>query len=206
LNQALLVSYRLEARHDIRQARPPVSKSVSRKVTTWLRSVSVTESSCAVEAKEASDVDDNGNQRRLGCPRSPSLKLGSWRPGSALSRRRGCERRLFWFGLYRLWARCLSVMLLVKPATVLEWHRQGFRRYWRWCSRSRRPRRPTVDGAIRDLIRRMSSANPLWGAPRIHGEMLKLGIAVSQATVRRYTIRRPRFPSPTWRVSLRNQL
>ncbi len=68
--------------------------------------------------------------------------------------------------------------MLVKPATVIQWHRQGFRLFWRWRSRSGRP---SVDREIRDLIRQMSSANPLWGAPRIHGELLKLGIEVSQA-------------------------
>ena len=70
--------------------------------------------------------------------------------------------------------------MLVKPATVIQWHRQGFRLFWRWRSRSGRP---SVEREIRDLIRQMSSANPLWGAPRIHGELLKLGIQVSQATV-----------------------
>ena len=95
-----------------------------------------------------------------------------------------------------------ALMLLVKPATVVQWHRQGFRLYWRWRSRLGRPR---ADREIRDLIRRMSRANPLWGAPRIHGELLKLGLEISQATVAKYMVRRPRLPSPTWRSSLRNQ-
>jgi Integrase core domain len=114
--------------------------------------------------------------------------------------------RLFWILLYRLWPGCLKAMALVKPATVLRWHRQGFRLYWRWRSRGRRPGRPSIERAVSDLIRQMSAANPLWGAPGIHGEMLKLGIQVSQATVRRYMIRRPKSPSPTWRTFLRNQL
>ena len=84
--------------------------------------------------------------------------------------------RLLWVLLYRLWPRCLEVMVLVKPATVIQWHHQGFRLFWRWRSRSGRP---SADREIRDLIRQMSSANPLWGAPRIHGELLKLGIEVS---------------------------
>src|SRR5262249_7786447 len=75
-------------------------------------------------------------------------------------------------------------MVLVKPATVVQWHRKGFRLLWRW--RSRRPGRPNSGTEIRDLIRRMSRANPLWGAPRIHGELLKLGIEISQATVGRH--------------------
>ena len=109
--------------------------------------------------------------------------------------------RLLWVLLYRLWLRCLEVMVLVKPTTVVQWHRQGFRLFWRWRSRSGRP---SVEREIRDLIRRMSSANPLWGAPRIHGELLKLGIEVSQATVAKYMVRRRGRPSKNWRTFLRN--
>jgi hypothetical protein len=93
-------------------------------------------------------------------------------------------------------------MVLVKPATVVQWHRQGFRLFWRWRSKSGRP---SVDREIRALIRQMSSANPLGGAPRIHGELLKLGIEISQATVVKYMVRRRGTPSPTWRSFLRNQ-
>jgi putative transposase len=112
--------------------------------------------------------------------------------------------RLFWVWLYRLRPELLDTLVLVKPATVIGWHRKGFRIYWRW--RSRRSVRPKMNAEIRDLIRRMSSANPLWGAPRIHGELLKLGIEVSQATVGRYLPRRPKTPSPTWRSFLHNHL
>jgi transposase InsO family protein len=111
--------------------------------------------------------------------------------------------RLLWVLLYRLWPRCLEVMVLVKPATVVQWHRHGFRLFWRWRSRSGRP---SVEREIRDLIRQMSGSNPLWGAPRIHGELLKLGIDVSQATVAKYMVRRRGAPSPTWRSFLRNQV
>ena len=110
--------------------------------------------------------------------------------------------RLLWVWLYRLWPRCLDTMVLVKPATVVQWHRQGFRLFWRWRSRSGRP---SVDREVRDLIRQMNGANPLWGAPRIHGELLKLGIEISQATVAKYMVRRRGTPSPTWRSFLRNQ-
>src|SRR5208337_687836 len=110
--------------------------------------------------------------------------------------------RLLWVWLYRVWPRCLKVMVLVKSATVVQWHRQGFRLYWHWRSRAGRPR---AERELRDLIRQMSSANPLWGAPRIHGEILKLGIEVSQATVAKYMVRRVGRPSPTWRSFLRNQ-
>src|SRR5260370_4827912 len=100
--------------------------------------------------------------------------------------------RLLWVLLYRLWPRCLEMMVLVKPATVVQWHRQGFRLFWRWRSKSGRP---SVDRESRALIRQMSGSNPLWGAPRIHGELLKLGIDVSQATVAKYMVRRRGAPS-----------
>src|SRR6202049_3075462 len=92
--------------------------------------------------------------------------------------------RLLWVWLYRIWPQVLNAMVLVKPATVVQWHRKGFRLYWR--RRSRRLGRPRMNREIRDLIRKMSLANPLWGAPRIHGELLKLGIDVSQDTVGRH--------------------
>jgi transposase InsO family protein len=105
--------------------------------------------------------------------------------------------------LYRVWPRCLEVVVLVKPATVVQWHHQGFRLYWRWRSRSGRP---SVNPEVRSLIRQMNRANPLWGAPRIHGELFKLGIEVSQATVAKYMVRRAGTPSRTWRSFLRNEI
>jgi putative transposase len=110
--------------------------------------------------------------------------------------------RMLWIWLYRVWPRCLNIMVLVKPATLVRWHRQGFQFYWRRRSRSGRP---SVGREVRHLIRQMNSANPLWGAPRIHGELLKLGIEVSQATVAKYMVRRVGTPSPTWRSFLRNE-
>ena len=107
--------------------------------------------------------------------------------------------RMLWVWLYRVWPRCLKAILVVKPATVVQWHRQGFRLYWLW--RSRPGRRP-IGRETRKLIREMCFANPLWGAPRIHGELLKLGIKISQATVAKYMVRRPQSPSPTWRSFL----
>jgi transposase InsO family protein len=112
--------------------------------------------------------------------------------------------RLLWVWLYRVWPQVIDAMILVKPATVVQWHRKGFRLHWRW--RSRRPGRPKIGTEIRALIRRMSRANPLWGAPRIHGELLKLGIKISQATVGRWMPWRPKVPSATWRSFLRNHL
>jgi len=112
--------------------------------------------------------------------------------------------RLLWVWLYRIWPQVIDTMILVKPATVVQWHRKGPRLHWR--RRSCRPGRPKIGTEIRALIRRMSRANPLWGAPRIHGELLKLGIKISQATVGRWMPWRPRVPSPTWRSFLRNHL
>src|SRR4030088_136758 len=109
--------------------------------------------------------------------------------------------RLLWVWLYRVWPQVLNAMVLVKPATVVQWHRNGLRVYWRW--RSRRPGRPKVSTEIRDLIRRMSLANPLWGAPRIHGELLNLGIEGSQTTVGRYCRGGPKTPP---RVPVGNQI
>jgi len=112
--------------------------------------------------------------------------------------------RLLWVWLYRIWPQVLNAMVLVKPATVVQWHRKGFRLYWRW--RARGLGRPKMSSEIRDLIRQMGMANSLWGAPRIHGELLKLGIEVSQATVSRYMPWRAKVPSPTWRSFLHNHM
>ncbi len=82
--------------------------------------------------------------------------------------------RLFWAWLSRLWPGWRDALVIVKPDTVLRWHRYGFRLYWRWKSRSRRPGRSRIPRAVQGLIRQMCHANPTWGAPRIHGELLKL--------------------------------
>src|ERR1700738_3223463 len=114
--------------------------------------------------------------------------------------------RLLWMWLYRMWLGALNAMVLVNPATVIQWHRKSFRLYWRWRSRSRSVGRPKVSSETRDLIRQMRMANPLWGAPRIHGELLKLGIEVSQATVGRYLPWGPNVTYPTWRPFLQNHM
>jgi hypothetical protein len=99
----------------------------------------------------------------------------------------------------------LSVVI-VKPETVIAWHRRGFRLYWRWKSRAGKCGRPGVSIETRELIRQMSKADPLWGAPRIHGELLKLGIEISQATVAKYMWRQGKSPSQSWRTFLENQV
>src|SRR5213083_1513565 len=111
--------------------------------------------------------------------------------------------RMFWVVLARLWKSWRNSLQMVRPETVVGWHRQGFRRYWAWKSQRRRGR-PAIRTELRDLIRRMSRANPLWGAPRIHGELLKLGRTVSQATVSKYMLRPRRPPSQAWRTFLKN--
>jgi transposase InsO family protein len=96
-----------------------------------------------------------------------------------------------------------EALAIVTPATVVGWHRQGFRLYWRWKSRGR-PGRPPLDLELRRLVRRMSRENPLWGAPRIRAELRLLGCDVAQSTVAKYMVRRRRPPSPTWRAFLAN--
>ena len=106
--------------------------------------------------------------------------------------------RLLLVWLYRLYPSLLDAIIVVKPETVIRWHRCGFRAYWRWKSRHVGGR-PRIDSEIRALIRRMSRENPLWGAPRIHGELLMLGIEVAESTVGRYMVRRRRPPSRGWK-------
>ena len=113
--------------------------------------------------------------------------------------------RWLWVVIARLWTNWRSALMIVKPETVLGWHRQGFRLYWTWKSRHR-VGRPSVSPEIRQLIRTMSDANPLWDAPKIHGELLKLGIAVSQATVSRYIPKKTKPPSQAWRTFLDNHV
>jgi hypothetical protein len=115
---------------------------------------------------------------------------------------RGSDRALLVW-MTRLWPSLLGMAQIVEPATILRWHRAGFRSYWRWKSR-KRAGRPRIDRELRDLIRRMSRENPLWGAPRIHGELLKLGFDLAESTVSKYMIRRGRPPSQSWRTFLRN--
>ena len=104
--------------------------------------------------------------------------------------RLGRVDRLLWVLLSRLWPNWRRAVQIVTPDTVMRWHRRGFARYWRWRSRPQQMGRPTVAVAIRGLIRQMHAANPLWGAPPIHGELLKLGLTVSQTTVAKYLGRR----------------
>ena len=114
----------------------------------------------------------------------------------------GSDRALLVW-MMRIWPTLLDVSQVVKPETILRWHRSGFEAFWRWKSRNRAGR-PKVDRGLRDLIRRMASENPLWGAPRIHGELLMLGFEIAQSTVSKYMMRGRRPPSQSWKTFLEN--
>jgi transposase InsO family protein len=111
--------------------------------------------------------------------------------------------RLFLVQLYSWFPPMLRVLAIIQPETVIRWHRAGFRSYWRWKSRWQGGR-PAIGSDLRLLIGRMSIDNPLWGAPRIHGELLKLGFAVAQSTVAKYMVKQWGPPSQGWRTFLRN--
>jgi hypothetical protein len=111
--------------------------------------------------------------------------------------------RLFLVQLYRWFPSILGVLAIIQPETFVRWHRAGFRYYWRWKSRARGGR-PVIANDLRALIRQMSIDNPLWGAPRIHGELLKLGFEVAQSTVARYMVKQWGPPGQGWRTFLRN--
>src|SRR5215472_3903764 len=111
--------------------------------------------------------------------------------------------RLFFTQLYRWFPAILRVLTIIRPETLVRWHRAGFRRYWRWKTNSRGGR-PQIQIELRVLIRQMSMENPLWGAPRIHGELLKLGFQVAQSSVAKYMAKRRRPPSQGWCTFLRN--
>ena len=130
---------------------------------------------------------------------------------AALDRKRArpslrMTERLFWVVLSRLWPGWREILVIVKPETVIGWHRKGFRRFWTWKSRRGKPGRPPVSSEVRGLIGRMSRENPLSGAPRIHGELRMLGFEVSEAAVSKYMPRHPKPPSQTWRRFLENHV
>jgi putative transposase len=117
--------------------------------------------------------------------------------------RLGVADRVFWAWLSRVWIGWRSALVILKPETVIAWHRRGFRLYWSW--KSRHPQgRPSLSREVIDLIRQMNRANPGWGAPKVHGELLKLGFDLSESTVTKYMVRHRRPPSQTWRAFLAN--
>ena len=114
--------------------------------------------------------------------------------------------RLLWASLSRIWRDWRSALVIVKPETVVAWHRMGFRLFWTWKVRRGQPGRPAIARETRDLIRRMSRENPTWGAPRIHGELLKLGIDIGESSVTKYMVRCRKPPSQAWRTFLDNHI
>ena len=151
------------------------------------------------------------------CPRSsvrvPPLSWRTWlcATKSACFRRSARKRpkltpvdRLLWVCLSRIWRDWRSALAIVKPETVIAWHRAGFRLFWTWKVRHGQPGRPVISREVRDLIRKMCRENPGWGAPRIHGELLKLGIDIGESSVSKYMVRGRKPPSQTWRTFLEN--
>ena len=114
--------------------------------------------------------------------------------------------RLFWAWLSQIWPQWKSALIVVRPETVIKWHRQGFKLYWRWKSRAGKAGRPKINREIRDLIRQMSRENPTWGAPRIQSELKLLGHETADSTVAKYMIKRKKPPSQTWRSFLKNHV
>src|SRR5260370_274165 len=114
--------------------------------------------------------------------------------------------RLLWAWLCEVWIDWRSSLVIVKPETVIGWHRKGFQLFWTWKVRHGQPGRPAVSKEIRQLIRKMSRENPLWGAPRIHGELLKLGIDIGETSVGKYIVRSRKPPSQNWRTFLENHV
>src|SRR4051812_19168762 len=114
--------------------------------------------------------------------------------------------RIFWVWLRRVWGDWKSVLMIVKAETVVAWHRKRFGLFWTWRIHRGKPGRPKVPQEVRDLIRMLSRNNPRWGAPRIHGELLKLGIEITEPTVAKYMVRHRKPPSQTWRTFLENHM
>ena len=116
------------------------------------------------------------------------------------------QDRLFWAWLSQTWPDWKSTLIVVKPETVIKWHRQGFKLYWRWKSGVGKAGRPKISREIRDLIRQMSRENPTWGAPRIQSELKLLGHEAADSTVAKYMIKHKKPPSQTWRSFLKNHV
>ena len=114
--------------------------------------------------------------------------------------------RIFWVWLSKLWTDWRSCLVIVKPDTVVKWHRQGFKLYWRWKSKSKNLERPKIDLEIRELVRQMSCDNPTWGVPRIRDELALLGINVANSTIRKYRIRASRPDPQTWKTFIDNHI
>ena len=135
----------------------------------------------------------------------PTAKINVLRRRAPKRRHLNNTDRFLFVWLYHWFPSVLGAVAIVRPETIIRWHRAGFRAYWRWRSRNH-VGRPKISADLRKLIGEMSRANPLWGSPRIHGELLKLGFDVAQSTVARYMCRRWRPPSQGWRTFLSNHV
>ena len=116
------------------------------------------------------------------------------------------QDRLFWIALRAIWKNCKSAPIIVRPETVISWQRKRFKQYWWRLSQAKGPGRPPMSADVRKLIQAMSTANPIWGAPRIHGELKKLGFKISERTISRLMPKMTGKPSQTWMTFLRNHV
>jgi putative transposase len=114
--------------------------------------------------------------------------------------------RLFWIVLMKIWKQWRTALVIVQPTTVVSWQRRRFNQYWSWLSQKKEPGRPQVSTELRKLVRTMAAANVTWGAPRIHGELLKLGFEISERTVSRLMPKQRKDPSQTWKTFLTNHV
>ena len=147
-------------------------------------------------SRAALELENLALRHQIGMLQRSATKRPKWTAGD----------RLLWIGLSRIWRDWRSALAIVRPETVLAWHRAGFRRSWTWKVRRGQRGRPLISREVRDLIRRICRENPLWGAPRIHGELLKLGVDISETSVSKYMVRSRKPPSQTWRTFLENHL
>src|SRR5438105_9965659 len=157
--------------------------------------VATTTASAAFKSRTTLHLDDLALRHRLGVLRR-SVKRPKLTPAD----------RLLWVWLCEVWRDWRSALVIVKPETVIAWHRKGFRLFWTGKVRQGQPGRPAVPKEVRELIRKMSRENPLWGAPRIHGELLTLGIDIGETSVGKYIVRKRKPPSQTWRTFLDNHV
>ena len=145
-------------------------------------------------SRAALELENLALRHQIGILQRSARKRPKWTPWD----------RWLWVWLSRIWGDWRSALAIVQPETVVAWHRAGFRRFWTWKARRGQVGRPLISRELRDLIRKMCRENPGWGAPRIHGELLKLGLHIGESSVTKYMVRSRRPPSQTWRTFLAN--
>src|ERR1700731_599094 len=145
-------------------------------------------------SRAALDLENLALRHQIGVLQRSARKRPKWTSAD----------RLLLIFLSRFWRDWRSALAIIKPETVLAWHRAGFRLFWTWKVGRGQPGRPLISSEVRNLIRKMCRENPCWGAPRIHGELLKLGIDIGESSVTKYIVRCPKPPSQTWRTFLEN--